>query len=93
MIAALDNTARAASAANARVRDIKLPRCWPAAFRAHATIQAYEAARSLASEYERARTSSPRECSKLVESGFAISADAYDDARRTASQARRALRI
>ena len=28
---------------------------------------------------------------ELVENGFAISADAYDDARRTASQARRSL--
>ena len=55
MIAALDNTARAASAANARVRDIKLTPVLAGAFRAHATIQAYEAARSLASEYERAQ--------------------------------------
>ena len=55
MIAALDNVARAASAANARVRDIKLPPVLASAFRAHGTIQAYEAARSLASEYERAK--------------------------------------
>ena len=55
MIAALDSTARAASAANARVRDIKLTPVLAAAFRAHSTIHAYEAARSLASEYERAR--------------------------------------
>ena len=91
MIAALDNTARAASAANARVRDIKLTPVLAAAFRAHAIIQAYEAARSLASEYERARDKLAKGVLELVESGFAISADAYDDARRTASQARRSL--
>ena len=91
MIAALDNTARAASAANARVRDIKLTPVLAAAFRAHGIIQAYEAARSLASEYERARDKLAKGVLELVESGFAISADAYDDARRTASQARRSL--
>ena len=91
MKAAVDNTARAASAANARVRDIKLPPVLAGAFRAHAIIQAYEAARSLASEYERSKDKLAKGVLELVESGFAISADAYDDARRTASQARRAL--
>jgi Asp-tRNA(Asn)/Glu-tRNA(Gln) amidotransferase A subunit family amidase len=91
MIAALDNTARAASAANARVRDIELTPVLAAAFRAHATIQAYEAARSLASEFERARDKLAKGVLELVESGLAISADTYDDARRTASQARRSL--
>jgi Asp-tRNA(Asn)/Glu-tRNA(Gln) amidotransferase A subunit family amidase len=91
MMAALDNAARAASAANARVRDIKLPPVLAAAFRAHSTIHAYETAQSLASEYERARSQLAKGVLELVESGFATSVDAYDDARRTASQARRAL--
>lgn len=91
MLAALDNTARTCSANMARVRDIELTPVLAAAFRAHATIQAYEAARSLASEYERARDKLAKGVLELVESGFAISASAYDDARRTASQARRAL--
>ena len=91
MIAALDSTARAASAANARVRDIKLTPVLAAAFRAHGIIQAYEAARSLASEYERARDKLAKGVLELVEGGFAISAAAYDDARRTASLARRSL--
>jgi len=91
MLAALDKVARAASAANARVRDIQLPAVLAAAFRAHATIQAYEAARSLASEYERHRDKLAKGVLELVEQGFAIKADAYDDARRTASQARGAL--
>jgi Asp-tRNA(Asn)/Glu-tRNA(Gln) amidotransferase A subunit family amidase len=91
MKAAIDNIARAASAANARVRDIKLAPVLASAFRAHATIQAYEAARSLASEYERFKDKLAKGVLELVESGFAIRADAYDDARHTASQARRAL--
>ena len=91
MKAAVDHIARAASAANARVRDIKLAPVLASAFRAHATIQAYEAARSLASEYERFKDKLANGVLELVESGFAIRADAYDEARRTASQARRAL--
>jgi Asp-tRNA(Asn)/Glu-tRNA(Gln) amidotransferase A subunit family amidase len=91
MKAAIDSVARAASAANARVRDIKLAPVLASAFRAHATIQAYEAARSLASEYERFKDKLAKGVLELVESGFAIGADTYDEARRTSSQARRAL--
>ncbi|MCX7311341.1 MAG: amidase [Alphaproteobacteria bacterium] len=91
MIAALDNVARAASAANARVRDIKLAPVLASAFRAHATIQSYEAARSLASEYERSKEMLAKGVLELVETGFTVTADAYDDARSVATQARRAL--
>jgi Asp-tRNA(Asn)/Glu-tRNA(Gln) amidotransferase A subunit family amidase len=62
-----------------------------AAFKAHATIHAYEAARALGSEYERHKEKLAPGILELVEHGLATSADAYDEARRTASQARRAL--
>jgi len=91
MLAALDNAARAASAGNARVRDLRLPPIMAEAFAAHAVIHAYEAARALASEYERDKDKLAKGVLELVEKGFAISADAYDDARRSASRARRAL--
>jgi Asp-tRNA(Asn)/Glu-tRNA(Gln) amidotransferase A subunit family amidase len=91
MLAALDTAARAASAGNARVRDLRLTPVMAAAFRAHATIHAYEAARSLASEYERSKDKLAKGVLELVEKGFATSVDVYDDARRTSSQARRAL--
>jgi Asp-tRNA(Asn)/Glu-tRNA(Gln) amidotransferase A subunit family amidase len=91
MRAALDNAARLAAAANARVRDITLPPVLASAFRAHSTIHAYEAALALASEYERAKDKLAKGVLDLVERGFATSAEAYDDARHTASQARRAL--
>jgi Asp-tRNA(Asn)/Glu-tRNA(Gln) amidotransferase A subunit family amidase len=91
MAEALDTAARAAAAAMARVRDLRLPPVVAAAFRAHATIHAYEAARSLAFEYDHHRDQLSKGLRELIERGMATSADAYDDARRTTSQARRAL--
>ena len=101
MAAALDMAARAASVAMARVKDVLLPPVLSAAFRAHATLHAYEAARALAPEYDRAgealaaakKAQDPlgKGTRELIENGMKISADAYDDARRTASQARKAV--
>jgi Asp-tRNA(Asn)/Glu-tRNA(Gln) amidotransferase A subunit family amidase len=101
MMAALDTAARSSSAAMARVKDVQLPPVLAAAFRAHGTILAYEAARSLAFEYERAREMMAGQqkpvdplgkgIRELVDSGWSTSAEAYDDARRVASQARRAM--
>src|SRR5262249_24595322 len=102
MAAALDMAARAASAAMARVKDVLLPPVLSAAVPAHATIHAYEAARALAPEYDRARDVLAAQAKKaqdpickgtreLIETGTKISADVYDDARRTASQARKAV--
>jgi Asp-tRNA(Asn)/Glu-tRNA(Gln) amidotransferase A subunit family amidase len=91
MAGALDTAARAAAAAMARVRDVRLPPVVAAAFRAHATIHAYEAARSLAFEYDRHRDQLSKSLRELIARGMATPADAYDDARRTTSQARRAL--
>ena len=91
MAAALDTTARAASAAMGRVKDVRLPPVVAAAFRAHGIIHGYEAARSLASEFDRHRDRMGKAVREMIERGRAITADAYDDARRTASQARRAL--
>ena len=101
MQAALDMAARAAQGAMARVKDVLLPPVVSAAFRAHGIIQSYEAARSFAFEYDRARdilaadkkAKDPlgKGIRELIEAGMAVTADAYDDARRTASQARRAV--
>ncbi len=91
MTAALDSTARAASTAMARVKDVQLPPVIAAAFRAQATIQGYEAARSLAFEYDRHKERIGKNLRELLDGAARISSDAYDDARRTTSQARRAL--
>jgi Asp-tRNA(Asn)/Glu-tRNA(Gln) amidotransferase A subunit family amidase len=91
MAAALDISARAAAAALGRVKDVHLPPVVAAAFRAHGIIHGYEAARALASEYDRHRDRIGNGVRELIERGGEITADAYDDARRTASHARRAL--
>jgi Asp-tRNA(Asn)/Glu-tRNA(Gln) amidotransferase A subunit family amidase len=91
MAAALNAAARAAAAAHGPVRDIELPAVFAAAYRAHTTIVNYEGARSLASEYERSKDRLAKGVRELVEAGNAVTAEAYDEARRTASQARRAL--
>jgi Asp-tRNA(Asn)/Glu-tRNA(Gln) amidotransferase A subunit family amidase len=91
MAAALDTAARAASTAMARVRDVHLPPVVSAAYRAHTTIHRYEIARSLAFEYDRHRDRLGKSLRELMDGASAVTAEAYDDARRTASQARRAL--
>jgi Asp-tRNA(Asn)/Glu-tRNA(Gln) amidotransferase A subunit family amidase len=101
MIAALDLAARAASSGMARVKDVLLPPVLAAGYRAHSTIHSYEAARSLAAEYDRANElkgsakNAPDPIGKgtreLIEQGMKVSTEAYDDARRTAHQARKAV--
>lgn len=101
MTAALDMAARAASSAMARVKDVLLPPVLAAAYRAHSTIHSYETARSLAAEYDRANElkgsakNAPDPIGKgireLIEQGMKVTVDAYDDARRTAHQARKAV--
>ena len=91
MMAALDTAARAASAAMGRVRDVRLPPVLGAAFRAHGTIHAYEAAQALASEHDRFADKLGKEVRDLVAKGRATDVHAYDDARRTSSQARGAF--
>jgi Asp-tRNA(Asn)/Glu-tRNA(Gln) amidotransferase A subunit family amidase len=91
MTAALDVAARSSASAMARVKDVRLPPAMASAFRAQSTVQAYEAARSLASEYDRSRDQLGKSLRELIENGMKITADAYDDARRTTIRARQAL--
>jgi Asp-tRNA(Asn)/Glu-tRNA(Gln) amidotransferase A subunit family amidase len=91
MMAAVEAAARAAASGMARIRDLKLPPVVVAAFNAHATIQGYEAARSFAFEYDRYRDRLGKNLRQMIETGMKITADAYDDARRTASRARQSL--
>jgi Asp-tRNA(Asn)/Glu-tRNA(Gln) amidotransferase A subunit family amidase len=91
MMAALDAAARAASTAMARVKDVQLPPVVAAAFRAHGTIHGYEASRALAFEFDRHGDRLGKSLRELLEGGSKITADTYDDARRTTSRARHAL--
>src|SRR5207244_13580525 len=54
-------------------------------------IQDYEAWRALAFEYDRHRDQIPAVTRELLDAAAAITADAYDAARRTARLARQAL--
>ena len=89
--AALDDAARFAEAAGARVRRISLPAIFVEAWGAHPTIQDYEARQSFAWEYAKHREALPPLLRKLLDDAQAISAESYDNARRAAHRARGAL--
>jgi Asp-tRNA(Asn)/Glu-tRNA(Gln) amidotransferase A subunit family amidase len=91
MVATVEAAARAMGTGMARVRDVKLPPVIAAAFKAHAAIQGYEAARSLAFEYDQHRDRLGKNLRAMVETGMKITADAYDEARRIARRARQSL--
>jgi Asp-tRNA(Asn)/Glu-tRNA(Gln) amidotransferase A subunit family amidase len=88
---AVETAAGAAAKAGATLRNVDLPSVLAAAWSAHAVIQDYEAYRVLAFEYDNHRDSIPPVTRELLDAAAAISVDAYDAARRTASAARRAL--
>jgi Asp-tRNA(Asn)/Glu-tRNA(Gln) amidotransferase A subunit family amidase len=61
------------------------------AWRAHPTIQDYEAYRALAFEYDRHRERIAPVTRELLDAAASITAEAYDAARRTTRLARQAL--
>jgi Asp-tRNA(Asn)/Glu-tRNA(Gln) amidotransferase A subunit family amidase len=89
--AALDTAARLAEAAGASVRTARLPAIVGEAFDAHGTVQDYEAARTLAWEYDRHRDALPPNIGRLLAAAQGIGAQAYDAARSTSHRARGAL--
>jgi len=91
MQSAVENAARAASEAGASVNEVRLPPILEDAFRAHATIQDYEAWRALAFEYDHHRDSIGPRLRDLLDNARHISSDEYDSVRRTARRARQAL--
>jgi Asp-tRNA(Asn)/Glu-tRNA(Gln) amidotransferase A subunit family amidase len=91
MHGAIETAVKAAQAANAIVTELPLPPILEEAFRAHGIIQDYEACRALAYEYDRHRDRIGPILREQLDRGAAISADAYDAARRTSSRARQVL--
>ncbi len=91
MRAAIDTAAHLASNAGARAEEMQLPSIFVDAFNAHATIQDYEACRSLAFEYDRHRERIGPLLRPQLDAAIAITPAAYDEARRTARRARQAL--
>ena len=91
MQAAVEQAARAAGSAGARVKELKLPPILEAALRAHVIIQDFEAYRALAFEIDHHREMLGPILRRQLTDAAAISADAYVEARRTARDARRAF--
>jgi Asp-tRNA(Asn)/Glu-tRNA(Gln) amidotransferase A subunit family amidase len=88
---AVETAAKAAAAAGAHVEDFEFPPILEDAWRAHPTIQDYEAYRALAFEYDRHRERIAPITRELLDAAAAIPAEAYDSARRTTRIARQAL--
>lgn len=91
MRSAVERAARAAQAAGATVTELKLPPVLVEADTAHGVIERYEANRALAFEHDHHRDRLGPAIGQLIEEGAAISADAYDSARRIAKRARQAF--
>jgi Asp-tRNA(Asn)/Glu-tRNA(Gln) amidotransferase A subunit family amidase len=91
MQTAVEHAARIASGAGARMEEVRLPPIFEDAFRAHGTIQDYEAYRALAFEYDYHRDEIGPKLRAMLDEASKISADDYDSARRTARRARQAL--
>lgn len=91
MKAAVENAAKIASLAGARIDEIVLPPALEDAFRAHGIIQDYEAYRAFAFEYDRHRDRLGSVLRAMLDEAASITADQYDEARRVAKRARQAL--
>ncbi len=88
---AVESAARIAQAAGAKVTDMTLPAALEDAYAAQFIIQDYETFRAYAFEYDRHRDLIGKQLREQLDRAGAISADAYDAARRSSSRARRVL--
>jgi len=84
---AIEQTARRLSMAGASVHDVELPEGFLNLAERHATIMAYEAARSLAYEYDVHRAQLSEPLVRLIEDGQATNRRQYLNARDEAKQA------
>ena len=91
MITALEIAARSAVAAGAGVIEVELPPICADAFKAHGTIHDYEGFHSLAYEYDHFRDRIGPNLGTLLDRAAAVTAEAYDSARRTSRRAREAM--
>jgi Asp-tRNA(Asn)/Glu-tRNA(Gln) amidotransferase A subunit family amidase len=91
MMLALERAARAAEAQGARIAERNLPAIFEDAFRSHNVIQAYEAYRVLAFEYDHRREHLSAQLGGMLENATAITPQAYDAALSIAERARHAL--
>lgn len=90
MQAALETAIRSAEACGARLVELTLPEVFADAFKAHKTIQDYEAARALAAERDLAADRLSDHLRQTLDEGWTLTAADYDAAQTTAADARRA---
>ncbi|GGK29906.1 amidase [Salinarimonas ramus] len=90
--AALDEAARAAERAGARLVALESPPLLADAWRLHGIIQNFEAAQALAWEWDAHRDALPPELRGLLDEAQSVDAALYDDARRIVHHAREAAR-
>jgi Asp-tRNA(Asn)/Glu-tRNA(Gln) amidotransferase A subunit family amidase len=88
---AIETAAKIAQGAGAKVTEITLPPIFEDAYLAQHTIQDYENLCAVAWEYENHRDKIDRRLREALDAATAITAAAYDAARRTGSRARQAL--
>ena len=88
---AVEQAARAAEKAGAKVVDLTLPPILEEAYAAQIVIQDHETFRSRSYEYDAHRDKLGKELRESLDAAASITADAYDAARRTAKRARQAL--
>ena len=88
---AVESAASIAQAAGAKVTDVTLPPQLEDAYAAQFVIQDYETFRAYAFEYDRHRDRIGKQLREQLDRAAAISADAYDAARRSSSRSRKAL--
>jgi Asp-tRNA(Asn)/Glu-tRNA(Gln) amidotransferase A subunit family amidase len=88
---AVESAASIAQAAGAKVADVTLPPQLEDAYAAQFVIQDYETFRAYAFEYDRHRDQIGKQLREQLDRAAAISADAYDAARRSSSRSRKAL--
>lgn len=91
MQAAVEFAARAAAQAGAKVTELELPAIFEDAFHAHGAIQNYEAARSLAFEYDHYRDRLPPLLGQQLDNANVMTTEDYDNARRVAKHTRSAF--
>jgi Asp-tRNA(Asn)/Glu-tRNA(Gln) amidotransferase A subunit family amidase len=88
MQAAVEHAAGAAEAQGARVRELELPPIFEEATQAQIIVQDYEACLALAHEIDRHQDQLGPVLRKQLAEAATITADRYDEARRTARRAR-----
>jgi Asp-tRNA(Asn)/Glu-tRNA(Gln) amidotransferase A subunit family amidase len=91
MQAAVEQAARAAAEAGARMHQLDLPPLFETATRVHGVIQDFEAYRALAHEYDFHREQLGPILREQLDKAAAIEPDTYDEGRRSVRRARQAF--